>query len=71
MIIVHQIVIHSLVLIEKNAAVAIAIVIKQQVMEIQVSARNLSALVHVLVTQALNVVVLVDPRQTEWVSMRL
>ena len=71
MIIVRLIVIHSLALIEKNAAVAIAIGIKQQVLEIQVSAGNLSALVHVLVTQASNVVVLVDTRQTEWVFMKL
>ena len=60
----HHRVILSSVSIEKNVAVAIAIIIKQQVMVTQASPGNLSVQVHVLVTQLLNVVVLEDPRLT-------
>lgn len=64
MIIVLQIASHSLVSIEKNVVVAVAITIKDQVMETQDGLGNLSAPVHVPVTLALNVVELVDPHLT-------
>ena len=71
MIIVLQRVTPTLVSTRNNADVAIAIGIKQKVLETRASARNLIVRAHVLVTQASNVVVLVDTRQTEWVFMKL
>ena len=69
--IVLQIVTYSLVSIEKNVAVEIAITIKGQVMETQGSPGNQSVRVHVQVTQALNAVVLVDQCLIGWASMKL
>ena len=71
MIIVDQIVTHSLVSIEKNVAVAIAIGINGQVLETLGSLMNLSVPVHVQVTQALNVVELVDTLRIGRTYMKL